>query len=73
MRQTLKDLIDRDQSWQHGHEYSINTEEESLDRSQSLVFQLDPNHPEKANCCQYLNMYGRIPAASGENLDFSYD
>lgn len=64
-RQTLKHLIEHDRSWQHVHEYSINTGEESLNRSQSLVFQLDPNHPESANCRKHLSKYGRIPAAVG--------
>lgn len=63
-RRAQKHLIEHDQSWQHVHEYSIKTGEESLNRSQSPVFQLDPNHQESANCCEHLSMYGRIPAAA---------
>lgn len=56
-------MVEHDKSWQHVHEYSLYWRGKPLNCSQSLVFQLDPNHPESTNCCEHLSMYGRIPTA----------
>lgn len=39
-------------------------ERQTFQQSQSLVFQLDPNHPESANCREHQSMYERIPTVN---------
>lgn len=56
-------MVEHNKSWQHVHEYSLHWRGKPLNCTQSLVFQLDPNHPESTNCCEYLSMYGRNPTA----------